>query len=44
MLKQEEERLLREQWELDQYEDERKQMEKRYIQQDYGYKFIRNFF
>jgi hypothetical protein len=36
MLKQEEERLIREQWELDQYEEERKKMEKRYIQQDYG--------
>lgn len=36
MLKQEEERLLREQWELEQYNDERQQMEKRYIQQDYG--------
>ncbi|CAF4362232.1 unnamed protein product [Rotaria sp. Silwood2] len=41
MLKQEEERLLREQWELDQYEEERKQMEKRYIQQDYGRQLLR---
>jgi hypothetical protein len=35
-LKQDEERLLREQYQLDQYEEERKQMEKRYIQQDSG--------
>ena len=35
-MKQEEERLLREQWEFDQYEEERQQMEKRYVQQDYG--------
>ncbi|CAF1091613.1 unnamed protein product [Rotaria sp. Silwood1] len=41
ILKQEEERLLREQWELDQYEEERKQMEKRYIQQDYGRQLLR---
>jgi hypothetical protein len=43
MLKQEEERLIREQWELDQYEEEKKQMEKRYVQQDYGYICHRSF-
>ncbi|UJR23972.1 hypothetical protein I4U23_026939 [Adineta vaga] len=41
VLKQEEERLLREQWEFDQYEEEKKQMEKRYIQQDYGRQLLR---
>lgn len=35
-MKQEEERLLREQYELYQFEEARKQMEKRYAQQDYG--------